>query len=296
MKRQDSESEQEELDVPDAVSAWGAGLAASAELARFLDSPPGRYVLAWEQAQFDDRVANIFGFTAVQLGLPQLDALRANRMPQILRAGESIAELESHASCTTALLTQFEELPFATQSIDLLVLPHALELSPAPHRLLREAERVLVPEGKLIVTCFNPYSLWGARQLISRIAGQPFLPRAGKFISVPHLKDWLTLLSFEVEGGRFGCYRPAVHSERWLKQTAFLEDTGDRWWPVLGAVYMLAAVKRVRGMRLIGPTWKARPQRAAVIAPAAQRPITDRANAQTSSSLQQPSNRTTCEA
>ena len=27
---------------------------------------------------------------------------------------------------------------------------------------------------------------------------------------------------------------------------------GERWWPVFGAVYFLVAVKRVRGMRLVG--------------------------------------------
>jgi hypothetical protein len=37
-----------------------------------------------------------------------------------------------------------------------------------------------------------------------------------------------------------------------------MEKAGDRWWPIFGAVYMLQAVKRVRGMRIIGPAWKAR--------------------------------------
>lgn len=254
------------------TAEWGEGAAASAELARFLATPAGRYVLEWEQAQFDDRVVDVFGYTAVQLGLPQLDALRANRMPQVLRVGETYHELDAPAPRPPALLARLEELPFASQSVDLLVLPHALELSSEPHQLLREAERVLVPEGRLIVTCFNPYSLWGARQFAGRMVSKPFLPRAGRFISVPRLKDWLTLLSFEVEGGRFGCYRPAAESERWLTRTAFLEPAGDRWWPVLGAIYMLAAVKRVRGMRLVGPARRSRLQRPALIAPAARMP------------------------
>src|SRR5690606_23939020 len=141
----------------------------------------------WEQTQFDDRVVDIFGYTAVQLGLPQIDALRANRMPHVLRAGESVNDIGPQGPTPgeavqgsvaparpPAVLMQFEELPFASQSIDLLVLPHSLELSPEPHRLLREAERVLVPEGKLLVTCFNPYSLWGVRQRAGRLAGTPF--------------------------------------------------------------------------------------------------------------------------
>lgn len=263
-------------------AAWAAVVAASAELARWFASPPGRYILAWEQAQFDERVVDIFGFNAVQLGLAQIDALRASRMPHVLRVGESMREIDrlergdrsegpAVVSRAPSVLTRFEELPFASQSIDLLVLPHALELSPDPHALLREAERVLVPEGKLVMTCFNPYSLWGIRQMIGTVSGSAFLPRAGQFISVPRLKDWLKLLSFDVEGGRFGCYRPAARSDAWLGRTAFLDKAGDRWWPVFGAVYMLAAVKRVKGMRLIGPAWKTQRAPASVVAPAAHR-------------------------
>jgi len=66
------------------------------------------------------------------------------------------------------------------------------------------------------------------------------------------LRDWLRLLSFEVEAGRFGCYRPPVVSDRWLARFEWTERAGDRWWPVFGAVYALTAVKRVRGMRLVG--------------------------------------------
>jgi hypothetical protein len=62
----------------------------------------------------------------------------------------------------------------------------------------------------------------------------------------------LRLLSFEVEGGRFGAYRPALTSQRWLDRFAWMDRVGDRWWPVFGSVYMVVAVKRLRGMRLVG--------------------------------------------
>ena len=70
------------------------------------------------------------------------------------------------------------------------------------------------------------------------------------------LRDWLRLLSFEVEGGSFGCYRPAFSSDKWLQRLQWMDRAGDRWWPIFGAVYFLVAVKRVRGMRLLGPVWK----------------------------------------
>jgi hypothetical protein len=98
--------------------------------------------------------------------------------------------------------------------------------------------------------------------------GSLFLPRSGEFIGYWRLRDWLRLLSFEVEGGHFGCFRPALRSQRWIDRFGWIEPIGDRWWPVLGAVYFLSAVKRVRGMRFVGlaRTKNAKPRAAPAVA------------------------------
>ncbi|HET7795270.1 MAG TPA: class I SAM-dependent methyltransferase [Rhizobacter sp.] len=241
-------------------------------LAPWLKTPPGRYLLAWEQAQLDRCVADVFGFHALQLGLPELDALRANRMPHRWlatdQADQSAPAMESAASSEVPvnkpreamLQCDFDALPFDSQSLDLVVLPHSLELARDPHQALREVERVLVPEGRVVIIGFNPGSLWALRQHCGRMGrgmglgkGSPlFMPSEGEFLGYWRLRDWLRLLSFEVEQGRFGCYKPPFTSDQWLARFEWMERTGDRWWPVLGAVYLLVAVKRVRGMRLIG--------------------------------------------
>ena len=87
--------------------------------------------------------------------------------------------------------------------------------------------------------------------------GSLYLPQEGEFIGYWRMRDWLRLLSFEVESGRFGCYRPAVSDADWLERFQWMDKAGARWWPILGAVYFLVAAKRVRGMRLMGPAWKA---------------------------------------
>lgn len=222
-------------------------------LGGWLDTPPGRYVLEWEQAHLDEAVGDVFGYHAVQCGEPALDALRANRMPHRI-LGLRADEPPRQGPCVR--IDHFEELPFDGQSLDLLVLPHVLEFSPDPHQVLREADRVLRPEGRLIVTGFNPVSLWGARQLMPRSLAGPFLPREAHFIGLPRLRDWCKLLSFELERARYGCWRPPSRTTLWLERTRFMERAGDRWWPICGAVYLVAATKRVRGMRLIGPAWK----------------------------------------
>lgn len=270
------------------------------ELQAWLQTPPGRYLLAWEQARLDDAVADAFGFHALQLGLPELQGLRANRMPHrwlasdsmlieaalpgalgdrggaaAFSAGHPVADAEL-VPPPLALHCEFDALPLPNACIDLVVLPHSLELARDPHHTLREVERVLVPEGRVVIVGFNPTSLWGLRQRLGRIRRGMgfsrqqglFMPRAGDFIGYWRARDWLRLLGFEVEAGRFGCWRPPLASEHWLQRFAWMDRVGDRWWPVLGAVYVISAVKRVRGMRLVGMVRgeRRRPQAAPAVA------------------------------
>ena len=127
----------------------------------WLATPVGSYLLDWEQKQLDAVVADAFGFHALQLGIPALDALRSNRMPYRWLADQQIAH---SPPLRCALVTDFAALPFAAASLDLLVLPHALECSSDPHATLREVERVLVPDGRVVICGFNPTSLWSVRQ------------------------------------------------------------------------------------------------------------------------------------
>jgi SAM-dependent methyltransferase len=219
----------------------------------------------WEQARVDALVADIFGFNAVQLGLPQFDLLRENRIPLKFRAG-SAAGLDVRCD--------LQHLPFASSSLDLVILPHVLEFYPEPHQVLREVERVLVPEGHAVICGFNPYSLWGIRNQFSR--REQGFPWCGQYLSVLRLKDWLALLSLEPRSGHFGCYAPPVQEQRWINRWRLMELAGNRWWPIAGATYILHAVKRVHGMRLVKPGWKERTSRARALAPAMQNQDHDR--------------------
>jgi SAM-dependent methyltransferase len=267
----------------------------------WLQTPPGRYLLDRERARFDLMVADLFGFNALQLGLPELWTLQNNRMQhrwlalpeEAASLGESVAVGAPGAAIVmadmplaaaseagaprVALVTDSAALPFPAGSLDLVVLPHTLELSADPHHVLREVERVLVPDGRVVISGLNPASLWGLRQGRANLAGQLgvsamgaselYLPEVGEFIGPWRLRDWLRLLSFEVESHDYGCYRPAVRTDKWLQRTAWLDRAGERWWPVFGAVYFMVAIKRVRGMRLLGPAWK--PRRASSASPVA---------------------------
>lgn len=269
------------------VEAHPARAAAAAELAHWLRTPAGHYLLAWEQRFIDAAVIDWFGYHALQLGLPQLHGLRTNRMTNRWLAldhppqddpvmgppppGPATHPLEyqpepqaapsvgRNIAGRAAVYCEFDALPFESNSLDLVLLPHTLELSTDPHRCLREVDRVLRPEGRVVILGLNPASLWAVRQNLARVNGRMlgrpprlYLPEEGEYIGYWRLRDWLRLLSFEVERAQFGCYRPPLLSDAWLARWQWIEKPGGKWWTVLGALYGVIAVKRVHGMRLIG--------------------------------------------
>lgn len=217
----------------------------------WLASSPGQYVVAREQAYFDEAVADIFGYHALQLGLEQLDLLRASRIPLRVHAGPQGA---------VGLRADFRDLPIDSNSVDLMVLPHTLEFSAHPHQVVREVARVLRPEGHVIISGFNPMSLWGLRR---GIGARRDFPWSGHFIHLARVKDWFALVGLEIVAGSMACYAPPCVEQKWLDRFGFMEKAGDRWWPIAGGVFFLQAIKRVRGIRLILPKWsdRAAPQK-----------------------------------
>lgn len=237
------------------------------DLAQWFQTPAGRYLQDWELQHCDQVVTDCFGYHALQIGGEHLPLLRNCRVQRCWLAGIELSDEVTGRPVASdigaaSLLLEPTALPFAENSLDLVVLPHTLEASADPHATLREVARVLVPEGRLIVLGFNPGSFWGLQQANSVLAQRlgskapPFIPDIDDLISLRRLRDWLRLLNLEVEGGRFGCYRPGLRSEPWFERMAWLEKAGDRWWPMLGGVYLLQAVKRVYGVRMLQPRWK----------------------------------------
>ena len=188
-----------------------------AAVAQWFHTTSGRYARAWEHKQVNTMVANTFGYHAIQLGLPHWDLLRANRIPHKVC---TYGALDNDINRKGLLLCNPEALPFDTESVDLIVLPHVLECSTDPHQVLREANRVLVPEGQLVITGFSPFSLWGMRDRIPGLEQlMPVLP--SHHLSQHRVCDWLSLLSFDIEQTTQGCFAPHCTSRKWLRRWAF---------------------------------------------------------------------------
>jgi SAM-dependent methyltransferase len=206
-------------------------------------SPLGQYLLNLEYGYINPVVMDTFGFYAIQMGNFDIDFLDHSRIPNKFSLNSNHADL----------MASTEALPFEEASVDLIIAPHILEQMAEPYELLKEIHRVLMPEGRLIISGFNPMSLWGIKRLLSFDIDYPWNT---KFIPLSKIKEWLPIIGLEMVEGKMGCYVPPIQQSSWLKKLHTMEKLGDRWWPMLGGFYFLVIQKRVHGMTPIRPLWK----------------------------------------
>jgi SAM-dependent methyltransferase len=219
------------------------------QLCRWFDSPLGRSLQAHEAHQLRAVLPSLYGTVAAQLGhIGKLDLMDSCVAPTRIL-------LEDHGETGGCRVRSIpEELPLETKSTDVMLLPHTLDFCDEPHQVLREVNRVLRPEGHVVILGFNPVSLWGFRRLIT---GRPrTAPWCGKFFRLSRIKDWLALLEFETTHGSMLYYRPPLRNEGFMQRLHFLDKIGDRWWPMMAAVYLVVAKKRVVGVTPLPLSWK----------------------------------------
>jgi SAM-dependent methyltransferase len=194
----------------------------------------GAYLLRQERAVLAEALPTIFGYFLLQAGMwgPAGGLLHASpiRSQFVLDCGEHVG---------LQIRGPVEELPLASDSVDAVLLPHTLERSREPHRILREAERVLAGEGHLIVLGFHPLGAWAWRQRF----GVP-TPWAGRYVSALRLREWLAVLGFETVRLRHYLFRPPFKHVL-LVRSAFLDRLR---WRISASAYMLVARKRVFAM------------------------------------------------
>ena len=224
------------------------------KFSRWLASPLGQVVYNSELEQVQEILSGMFGYHILQYGYSaESNYLAASRI-----ATKTILFLDDVevGQDINAIHTSAEELPVATDSIDVIVLPHILEYSKDPHKLLREMERVLIGDGHVVIIGINPFSLWGLWHLFLCWWGE--MPWSGRLISMPRIKDWLSLLDFEIEKTRCFFFSPPLRNERLLQKLMPLERLGRYCWPIFGGLYVVVAKKRVVPLNPIKMQWHAK--------------------------------------
>lgn len=227
-------------------------------LSRWYRSDLGRYLSARIAEVMDGVLSTCFGYYALYLGCaePAATVMRGNRVRHLFLLGQDAPDSASEQPPLDARI-DYAALPIASDSTDLVVLTHALSQAGEPHALLREAHRVLIPDGKLVIIDFNPVSLWGLRHLLQSWLDDA--PWAGHYYTARRLQDWARLLGFELlQHQRAGHVLPLGFSALVRRSRLFSKFSG-RWLDFSGAVTVLVFEKStisltpVRSRRWVSP-------------------------------------------
>ena len=228
---------------------------------QWFQTPLGEQVLAAEKAIVEPLIDRLFGYHILQIGCNEEYSLIDNSP-----VGNKILFAPSWRPGSRYPVADNEELPLATDSIDVVVIHHALDFTEDSHRLLREATRVLRPGGQMLIVGFNPVSHWGLWKLFKR---RTRIPWRGRFIAKRRLSDWLMLLSLHIEQVQHGLHFLPLSFASLLRQAGRMERLGNKMGMPFGGAYIYLCVKQVVPITPIMPRWRPLRSRPAVI-PAAE--------------------------
>jgi len=224
------------------------------QFSNWFATPLGKRAFVAEEQQMQEILPNLFGYHILQYGYSaESNYLNSSRIADKTLLFLDKAEINN---ALKAVHTSAEELPVAADSIDVIVLPHILEYSKDAHKLLREMDRVLIGDGNVVIVGINPMSLWGLWHLFRCWWGE--MPWSGRLISIPKIKDWLSLLDFEVEKTKCFFFLPPLRNQHFLNKLVPLERLGQYCWPILGGLYVIVAKKRVIPLNPIKMQWRAK--------------------------------------
>ncbi|MFD1217881.1 MULTISPECIES: class I SAM-dependent methyltransferase [Microbulbifer] len=221
------------------------------DLTRWFSSDLGKEILTQQLALAQPLVEGLFGYHLMQASLAsQVDFAACSRINHRFRL--SPCEMSPSERCGGDALVEFEQLPLPSESIDVAVLHHLLDFSPHPHQVLREAARVLIPGGHMVVIGFNPFSLMGLTRMFR--SASPY--QRGNQLRAARLADWMNLLDLQAGAVERGFFRFPLQHRELLAKTAWMERMGNRWHLPCGGFYIIVARKEVARMRTIKLNWR----------------------------------------
>lgn len=237
-------------------------------LQNWFETPLGQLLADVERQALDHYLDRWSGATLLQVG-------GFGQGQRVLRANTSRQWLADDQAEQVDCVLKPEQLPFQSGTMDIVVLVHSLDFSSNPHRVLREAVRVLAPEGFLLVLGFNLASLWGAAHSIPALQ-QRGAPWNGQYFTQRRVRDWLALLDLEMVAAEHHFYRPPLNRGRLQERLLPLEKWAPRLAPWFGGVHLTVARKHIIGMTPLRPVWRRRPRLVAGgLAQPSSRKITD---------------------
>lgn len=213
---------------------------------QWVGSSQAQRLLALEAGWLRDALSGLHGNHLMYLGIDDNPLfLQRSRCSHPFRMGLPWQrEIPCHARMND------DSWPLPDEALDVVVMQHGLDLTARPHQMIREASRVLVSGGYLVVSGFSPVSLFGV--IRTGMAFSTRMPWVVNSVASERLHDWLTLLEFRVES-----ITPVAHlwplklAPEHISRRMDRVLAGTRWLPA--NAYVLVARKTVAGMTPIRP-------------------------------------------
>jgi SAM-dependent methyltransferase len=216
------------------------------------DQPLGNSLMQAEQHALSGLLKNHYGKHALLIGVPQQYQLMD---ATVLPRHTLVSPLIDRQHAEHYIESTLHELPLLTGTLDLVILPHTLELVDHPRHLLAEACRVIKPEGLIVICGFNPYSLWGLRKWFAKHKHHN-MPWSNHFTHAQKIKGWLRLADFAIEKQSTHLFRPPLNNPGYFEKLKFMESIGSTCFPALGGIYVVLARAKVIPLTPIKMKWK----------------------------------------
>lgn len=223
----------------------------SSYIQNWYQTQEGRYTLGVLEAEIQKQLNEIFGYYALEFGIHTefQTLLSESRVANNFQ----ICTLQSGIDCKGDIIAEPEFLPIVADNIDLVIASHVFEYSAYSRQVLREIDRVLVPEGHCLLVGFNPWSITG---LIKRF--RSFKSEDDQKLSLRSMgkvKDWFKVLGFEIVSSHTFAFRPPIQHKKIFDHLIWMEKFGGRFTKNLGAVYLIHA-KKTEFAKMPPTPWK----------------------------------------
>ncbi len=234
------------------MTSWPVKLSDSkfASVDDWYQSELGQRLLSELEAELEPVLSTSFGYYALHIGCIALAA--GFREQCRVRHYFTL----SHSAGKAGVQGNPHAIPIATDSVDLVVIAHGLTQAEDPHAILREAYRILIPNGKLVIIDFNPLSAWGIRrgfQLNRRNA-----PWQGHYYSASRLRDWMRLLGLDERQCKSLGYMLPIRKWSVAKHFGWVEALQRRWMGFSGGLNLLVYQKNITPLTPARHRWRRR--------------------------------------
>ena len=215
------------------------------------DLPLGNELKSLIEKEISEIFSKVFGYHLVRLGdlSSQIECSTCPITHQV--------NITSNMQTYTHLIGTPTDLPLSENSVDAFLLAHELDFAKDPHQILREVDRTIMPNGYLVITGFNPFSLCGLFKYLPMNKGN--ILHDARFFSCARVKDWLQLLGFEIAD-----VKHLLFNELFLQRKLMGDSKWNSWChqylSLLTSMYIIVARKRVIPLSMIKPKWKANPK------------------------------------